>query len=131
MTTYVVTLERDENRWWVASVEGVAGCRTQGRSIRQALSRVREALGVCVDEPDEFALQPRVQLPAEARRAVSRYKHAHERVRDEQAALRAATDEAVALLISDLNLSSRDAGDLLGLSHQRIHQLSTKERDPR
>lgn len=35
--SYRVTYERDESGWWVASVAGVAGCHTQGRSIQEAL----------------------------------------------------------------------------------------------
>ncbi len=42
--SYRVTYERDESGWWVASVAGVAGCHTQGRSIQQARRRIQEAL---------------------------------------------------------------------------------------
>jgi predicted RNase H-like HicB family nuclease len=126
--TYAVDLERDEAGWWVASVRGVPGCHTQGRSIRQSLSRVREALAVCVGEdvPSD-ALEPCVHLEAEARRAVSRYESACKRLERDRIAARTATAEAVETLVGGLSLSVRDAGDVLGLSHQRVNQL-TKSR---
>ena len=123
--TYTVDLQRDEAGWWVASVRDVPGCHTQGRSIRQSLSRVREALAACAghDVPAD-ALEPRVHLESEARRAVSRYESACRRLERDQEAARAATAEAVEKLVGGLSLSVRDAGDVLGLSHQRVNQLT-------
>jgi predicted RNase H-like HicB family nuclease len=122
---YTIDLEHDEAGWWVATARDVPGCHTQGRSIRQALSRVREAMAACVGEdvaPDE--LEPRVHLPAETRRVVARYESACRRLERDQKAARRATDKAVETLVDELSLSVRDAADVLGLSHQRVHQLS-------
>lgn len=122
-----VDLKRDEAGWWVASARDVSGCRTQGRSIRQAMSRIREALEACtgdVIEPDE--LEPRIHLSADARRVVAEYEAACRRLEREQAAARMATTEAVDTLVDGLSLSVRDAGELLGLSHQRVSQLAKR-----
>jgi predicted RNase H-like HicB family nuclease len=121
---YAIDLERDEQRWWVATARGIAGCHTQGRSIRQALSRIREALAACTDTdvaPEQLA--PAIHLPVEARSAVERYAAASKRLERDQRAARSAADEAIETLVGDLSLSVRDAGDVLGLSHQRVHQL--------
>ncbi len=56
MTTYKVNYERDEAGWWMASVVGVDGCRTQGRTIKQARSRIREALKLFVPDADRAQL---------------------------------------------------------------------------
>ena len=45
-STYQVELERDERGWWAASVPAVPGAHTQGRSIAQAMNRIREALSL-------------------------------------------------------------------------------------
>ena len=40
---FTVVLERDEDRLHVASIPALKGCHTQGRSLDQAMRRVREA----------------------------------------------------------------------------------------
>ena len=123
--TYLVTMERDATGWWVASVDGLSGCRTQGRSIRQARARIREAIAVCTDAADvaESQLDVRVALPQRAEQAVESHARANAILAREQTAARKASDAAVRELVSRQHLSVRDAAELLGLSHQRIHQL--------
>jgi len=48
LKTYRVAYERDESGWWVASVRGVRGCHTQGRTVDEARRRIVEALGLFV-----------------------------------------------------------------------------------
>lgn len=123
--SYIIDLERDESGWWIATARGVSGCHTQGRSIRQSLSRIREALSVCVGHDISAEdLEPFVHLEAAARRAVSRYESARKRLERDQLAARNTAVEAVETLVGGLSLSVRDAGDVLGLSHQRVNQLS-------
>ena len=47
--SYRVAYERDESGWWVATVRGVRGCHTQGRTVDEAQRRIREALGLFVE----------------------------------------------------------------------------------
>src|SRR5439155_16198458 len=49
MKTYRVAYERDESGWWAASVRGVRGCHTQGRTVDEARRRIVEALELFVD----------------------------------------------------------------------------------
>jgi predicted RNase H-like HicB family nuclease len=122
---HTVDLEHDKSGWWIATARGVAGCHTQGRSIRQTLSRMCEALSACLDEDIALdQLDPCVHLPAEARLVVDRHDSACRRLERDQEAARTATDKAVQTLVGELSLSVRDAGDVLGLSHQRVHQLA-------
>jgi predicted RNase H-like HicB family nuclease len=121
---YTIDLERDEGGWWMASVREVRGCRTQGRSIRQALSRIRQALAACTGhDVADAELLPQVHLPETARRAVGRYDSACKKLEREQEESRAAATAAADVLTRQLGLSVRDAADVLGLSHQRVHQL--------
>lgn len=122
--TYEVDLALDERGWWVASVRDVPGCRTQGRSIRQAMSRAREAFEACTGAPPEAELRPSPHLPSAANSAVKRYLTSRERLEREQSAARDAAEAAVEVLLDDLGLSVRDTADLLGLSHQRVHQVA-------
>lgn len=63
MKGYTVELKRDADGWWVASVRGVPGCHAQGRTIRQAIERAREALSLFVDD----ARRAKLREDAEAR----------------------------------------------------------------
>ena len=129
---YMVDLERDTAGWWVASAVGIPGCHTQGRSIRQSLSRIREAVEACVGEDVAACdLEPRIHLTAEALGVVTKYESACKRLEVEQTAARIATAEAVETLVEELSLSVRDAGDVLGLSHQRVSQLTKRKNTDR
>lgn len=125
---YSVDLKRDETGWWIATAKEVSGCRTQGRSIRQAMSRIREALEACTGEVVESeSLDPHIHLSADVRKVVTAYESACHRLEREQEAARTAASEAVDTLVDGLSLSVRDAGDVLGLSHQRVSQLVKRE----
>jgi predicted RNase H-like HicB family nuclease len=50
VTIYHVTYDRDESGWWVASVRGIRGCHTQGRTVDEARRRIRKALDLFVDD---------------------------------------------------------------------------------
>jgi predicted RNase H-like HicB family nuclease len=123
MKRYTVRYERDEAGWWVASVKGVRGCHTQGRTLEEARRRIREALGLAVANADATVLVDDVRLPREIRRTVAQSRTARSRAAREQQKARAATKAAVRILRQRLRVGVRDAGALLGLSHQRAQQL--------
>lgn len=121
--SYTVRYERDDTGWWVATVKGVKGCHTQGRTIEEARRRIREALGLFVKNADGARLEDEVRLPSKVRAALGRYRTLRTRLERDQEAAAAATRDAVAVLRKDFGLSVRDAADLLGLSFQRVHQI--------
>src|SRR5688572_13844204 len=118
-----IRFERDVDGWWVASVPSIKGCHTQGRSIRQARERICEALALFVDDVDAFELEEDVRLPSTVGRVLARTQAARRKAHDEAERAQTSTAEAARLLTQDLHLSVRDAGELLGLSHQRVQQL--------
>ena len=123
MKTYKVRLERDETGHWIASVPAVPGCHSYGRNLDEAKRRIRQALALFVTDARRATLEDDIRLDpqmARLRRAVLTARHRAER----QSALAAeATRKAARVLTGDLRLGVRDAGRLLGVSHQRIHQL--------
>ena len=124
MSTYHVAYERDESGWWVASVREVRGCHTQGRTVDEARRRIREAMDLFVDDARSAKLVDDVKLPAPAAKAIRLYTTLRKRadMEDRRAAL--AARRAVRLLRGGkLKMSARDAARLLGVSHQRVHQL--------
>ncbi len=44
---FTVVLKQDEDGWIAAKVPDIQGCATQGKTISQALDRVKEAIQVC------------------------------------------------------------------------------------
>jgi predicted RNase H-like HicB family nuclease len=118
--TAIYDYDADDNVWNVR-IKGLRGCQTYGRSIRQAQSRIREALAVWLDMS---AAEPgiRDQFPAELASVADDVVRARSAAERAGARAQQQTIEAVKAL-SDLGLSRRDAAELLGLSHQRVHQL--------
>ncbi len=118
--TAIYDYDADDNAWNVR-VKGLTGCQTYGRSIRQAQSRIREALGLWLDT-DSAQLRIRDQFPAALASVADDVVRARSAAERAGAKAQQQTVEAVKSL-TDLGLSRRDAAELLGLSHQRVHQL--------
>lgn len=52
---FTVLIEQDEDGIYVAKVPAIPGCYTQGKSIEQAMERIKEAIQVCIEaEKEEF-----------------------------------------------------------------------------
>jgi len=128
MNRYRVTYERDESGWWVASVRGMRGCHTQGRTVDEARRRIREALALFVDDARKAAIVDDVKLPSAVTKAIRAYASLRRRADEEDRRAARAARRAVRLLrTGKLKISARDAARLLGLSHQRVHQLTEAE----
>lgn len=125
MRTYTIRYERDNTNWWVATVKEVRGCHTQGRTIEQARRRMREALSLFVDNADEAELIDNVILPENAKSLIKQVRATRKRAEEEAIKLQTSTARAAKVLTKDIGVSVRDAGELLGLSHQRVQQLLT------
>ena len=119
---YVAVYERDrEADTWYVRIEGELGCQTYGRSLRQAQTRIREALALWLDrEPEALTIEDR--LPTSVAAVATQVTRARQAAEAAGEKAQKQTSEAVKRL-TDLGLSRRDAADVLGLSHQRIQQL--------
>jgi predicted RNase H-like HicB family nuclease len=115
--SYVVRLEHHEDGWWIARVSGVKGVHSNGRSIDEAMRRVREALSLAVDDAEGAELVPDVQLPTRVKNLLERQAEARRRAQEEQDEASRLQARAALELTEKLGLSLRDAGALLGVSH--------------
>lgn len=50
---FTVLIEQDEDGWYVAKVPDLPGCATQGKTVKQVLARVKEAIQVCMEAEQE------------------------------------------------------------------------------
>jgi predicted RNase H-like HicB family nuclease len=120
--TYVAVYERDaDDDAWNVHIQGLDGCQTYGRSLRQAQSRIREALALWL-ERDPQQLVIRDELPPALSAVADNVARARREA--ERAGTKAQEETLKAVKrLTDLGLSRRDAAELLGLSHQRVQQL--------
>lgn len=126
MKKYRAVYEREEDGRWTVKIPQVPGCHTYGRTIDQARTRVREALGLFVDNADTVEIVDAVRLPPDVKKLVRDVVSLRQKVADQEQAMVAAQVDAVRALRHRLKLGHRDAGALLGLSHQRVHQLEKR-----
>lgn len=124
-TAYTVVYEpAGERGWWTVTIPEVRGCISQGRSIAQARERVREALGLFVDDADTVELVDDIRLPEPVRGPIARYREARKVSEAAQEAASKASREAARALVKKLGFSTRDAGEALGISQARVAQLA-------
>ena len=123
---YTVQFERDEDGIWVAVIKLARGNSViaDGRSIGEARKRVRGALAVHLEDDkaaEAAELVDDVKLPAKVKTAVANAL----RIREEAQAAQARaqdTSAAAARELAELGVSTRDAAEMLGVSHQAVHQ---------
>ncbi|MGW4464189.1 hypothetical protein [Micromonospora sp. NPDC004704] len=122
MTTYTATCTRSGN-WWSITVPELPGVFTQARRLDQVEAMARDAIAVLLDvSPKSFDIEIHPDVPSEvttARRARAKLAEA------EQSAEQATLKAAKALL--EKGYTVRDAGSLLGISPQRVSQLTTQK----
>jgi hypothetical protein len=125
MKAYTARAQRVDG-WWAISVDGVKGAHTQVRRLDQAEDAVRDLVGLILDIPtDSFEVKIAPEIEAPVRMAMKDFEKAQIEAAKAQVAL-SAKREAAAVVISK-KLTVRDAGFLLGISHQRVAQLTGKK----
>jgi len=114
--------------WWAARVPELPGVFTQARRLDQVPAMVADAAGAFLDIPAEkvdVQVQPKLDLDVTRRLEEAR----RERLCADELALAAADKlRQVARALANDGLSERDIGSILGVSHQRAHQLLTDRR---
>ena len=132
----VVEFRQDaETSGWTVTMPSVPQLVTQGKTLKDAHSRVRLALAALGE--GEGAASVRLQgfviwadrpdLSDEAMKWISQESELRVRSLDLQVELERVTKEAVRVLIERDHLTYRSAGVLLGITHQRVEQIAKQE----
>ena len=124
---YIVRVRRSGDSWAIVVPE-ISGVFSQARRLDKVEYMTRDAIALWFEVPeDSFDLDVQVEIPPKIREVVDAVDAARERSaaaqREESETLRAAADATLGS-----GLTMRDAGRLLGVSHQRIAQLATRRR---
>lgn len=123
---YTVHVEH-KGKWWFIQVQGLPFAMSQCRQLRQVDQMAREVIAM-VTEVEESAvgeLDIHVVTPMDTQSDLAQLVNDTERL----AALTVATSENRTSLVRRLQrggLSTRDIAYLVGISHQRVSQLTAQ-----
>jgi predicted RNase H-like HicB family nuclease len=128
--TYTARLERERDGRWSVELEEEPRVHTWGKTVEQALARMREAAALWFQtEEDQIDLIPHPVLPKAAGRTIEQAHQAREQARNADRLAIEQTKKAAAALTAR-GISMRDAAAILGISHQRVHQLLSADAPP-
>jgi len=52
---FEVVIERDEGGWYIADVPELQACHTQGKTKKEAMKNIKEAIELCLEDETEKA----------------------------------------------------------------------------
>ena len=122
--TYRAVAERDGS-WWAIRVPELRGVYSQARRLADVEAMARDAIALVLDvAPNSFDVSVELVLGSDAaelvEQALASRLEAERAARRASEQLRAAVDR-----LASSRLTVRDIAHILGLSHQRIAQLSS------
>ena len=120
--TYRVRCQPD-GKWWFIEVPELRGVFSQARRLRDVEMMARDAISLMLEvQEDSFDLRVEPSLgPALEKRLATMHKARAEADAARARAAKVTAETAAALVASGLTV--RDAGEILGLSFQRVSQL--------
>jgi len=119
---YEATFQSSDGQWLV-DVPAIPGCHTYGRSLAEARRNLRDALGLWVESADTAEIDETFMMPDEGWDVIGLASVARASAETAERLKQEATAQAARTLTRHIGLSVRDAAVLLGISHQRVHQL--------
>ncbi len=122
--SYTAVFERGREGFWEVELVEEPRVHTFGRTLAKARAHIREASAVWFDvDEDAFDLVEEMRLPKAVKDRLAKALRGRERAEAANEAALGMTREAAEALVRTSHLSTRDAAELLGLSHQRVQQL--------
>ena len=118
-----------EGKWWAISIKGLPGALSQVRRLDQAEALAREVIALVLDvSEDSFDVVVAPSINEEHRDALAELDQAREQYAESMAALAEWQQKVTLLLIREAGLTVRDAATILGVSFQRVSQLTAHSR---
>ncbi|MDN5748184.1 MAG: hypothetical protein L0H64_06710 [Pseudonocardia sp.] len=123
--TYTVTATWDDTGWWVVTVPHVPGAITQVRRLDQVVADAAEVIEIQTGEQVDPATLDVVPVLDDEAGQVAADARTQRRRADEVTREAAETTRRAVRLLHERGFTVRDIGRLVGITHQRAHQLVT------
>ena len=128
MASYRATVTRD-GRFWLVCVDGVGS--TQARHLRELDAMAKDLIVVMTGNNEEdIVVDYDIRLPDDVAEHLRRSEELRAASAEAQAAA-AAEIRSAARQLHEQGVALRDIGKVLGVSHQRAHQLVSSVVDTR
>lgn len=117
---------RFEDGDWIVEVDEVPQVHTFAKTLAKAQAHIRDALALWLQVEDATTLNIAERyegLPDRLMEDVARANATRAQASELSDRAQQLTASAARSLMVDLGMSGRDAAQLLGVSHQRVHQL--------
>lgn len=125
--TYTAQLHQEADGRWTVELAEEPRVHTWGNTVNQALTRMREAAAMWFDTDEaSIELTPAPVLPKTILRTIEQAGEARDQARTADRVAIEKTRKA-AVELARRGLSVRDAAAILGISHQRVHQLLAED----
>jgi hypothetical protein len=124
MSTFTVTAQRS-GRWWVLQATDAPGAISQVARLDQAEQIIEAIAFVTGERPASISIDLQVVLPAEVRERLDELTRVQAEAEAAQTAAAERARETARSLVDEFHFSFRDAGVVMGISHQRVHQLAS------
>ncbi len=125
--SYRAVYRRDSGNQWFVEIPEIQGCHTYGRTLESARKNAFEVVALCLEvEPDTFEIEDDIQMPDEISAALDAARESQQQAIEAQRAATRRVRDVVKQLHNNEGWNIRDTGKAVGLSYQRVHQL-TKE----
>lgn len=111
-------------KWWAITIDGLKGAHSQTRRLDQVEANAREVISLMTDEAsDAFTVEVIQEMPEEWRQTLAHYIELENKVSElERALVEAQTTTAQEFVGNGFTV--RDVGEVMGLSHQRVAQIT-------
>lgn len=114
-------------KWWAITIDGVKGAHSQAKRLDQVEPSAREVIALMTDQDaDSFTVDVVHELPTEWRQALEHYLELSNKASEFAQQLSEAQTVTAAQLL-DSGLTMRDVGAMMGISFQRVAQLTSKD----
>jgi predicted RNase H-like HicB family nuclease len=124
MAERYTALCRRSGGWWAVEVPEVPGVFTQARRLDHVPQMAADAIALMLDlDPGEVVVEVVPTIDATADALVEEALTTRQVAAQAADAASLAASRAARVLHCDRKLPLRDVGTIMGLSHQRVHQL--------